>query len=174
MKTDTRPYAEALLQSTKDPLNTDHDLHQLASVISRLPILKHVLVGASLEPAMQRQATLDETLGDFSPLLRRLVDGLLSEGLLDALPAIAVSYRLLLKQEHHVSEVLIETPRALTAGEEKALVETVVAKDQQRIITQSIKPELLGGVRLVVDDVEYDRSLGGALQRLQSNLAPAA
>ena len=86
------------------------------------------------------------------------------------LTAIAQDYRRVLKSSRDVAEVVIETARPLNASDRDQLVRKVVPADRARIVSVAVRPELIGGVRVIVDDVEHDFSLAGALENVKQQL----
>lgn len=166
---EVKNYAEALYQSSTDPVATWQELRQLSGVISGTPLLKQLLLDASVAPVPERHKTIDGLLKNWTPLLRKFVAVIVSEAALPQLPAITEAYRQLLRTAGNVHEVVIETARPLKPAEQAALLGQVKLPGHV-LVTESVKPELIGGARLIIDDVEHDFTLAGALDTLKQQL----
>ncbi len=162
-------YAVGLLQATADPLATWQELDQLAEVVERTPLLRQTLLNASIETASKRRQAIATTLSDFSPLIRQFVDLMIRDNLLARIRAITAAYRQALKTAHNVTDIVIETPEALSEAAQEALLARA-GIDGPRIVRQEIQPGLIGGVKVIIDDIEHDFSVSGALDTLKQQL----
>lgn len=169
-RTDLKNYARALAEASGDRIQTLHELEQAAAIVTRVPLAKQVLLNASIETEDKRQQAIAGLLKDHSPLTRQFLDLTLREGLLDELPRLAQTYRQILKSQYKVAEVQIESAVPLAAADRDSLVAEVVPPGREALVQEVIKPELLGGVRVIVDDREHDLTLSGALDSLKQQL----
>lgn len=162
-----------LLETTPDRLRTLRQLEQLAAVLDRVPLLRQVLADALAGPAGQGRRLTDRLLADFDPALRHLVEALLATGQLAALPKLTQQYRQACRRLDRLSFVTIETPQSLSESDQTALAAAVTPRGRQAVVTEVVKPALLGGVRVIVDDEEQDQTLAGRLTRLTEQLTGA-
>ena len=169
-RTDVKNYAAALARTADDPVETGNELSKLSVVVGRVTLVKQFLLNASMEPPAPRQKVLDRVLRDFSPRMKKFMDILLSDNLLAQLPAIAQAYRQILKKEYGVAEVEIITATPLSSEARQEILEKVLPASRPRIVEEVVDPEVLGGLRVIVDDQEHDHTLGGALESLKQQL----
>ncbi|MBL8724091.1 MAG: ATP synthase F1 subunit delta [Planctomycetes bacterium] len=72
-------------------------------------------------------------------------------------------------------EGVVESPRALGAAELQALTALAGRLSGKKVtLTQALRPELIGGVRLKVGNVLYDGSLLASLEQLEGRLLQAS
>lgn len=163
-------YADALRQAAPMPVELLSELRALADAIRRTPGLQVVLVDAGAKDVKTRDAVVKKALNKVSPLLQRFIATLVTERELAQFDAIVRAYAALLRRTDNLVEIAVETPKELSAAELKRLTSMLDLKKRTPLVTQRITPELIGGLRIVVDDVEHDHSIAGALNRLQNQL----
>jgi F-type H+-transporting ATPase subunit delta len=92
----------------------------------------------------------------------------IDNGRLDALPEIALQYHALVNARSGVSDALIESAFDVDAAQ---LAEVVAALEKRfgRKLTASVevKPELIGGIRVVVGDEVLDTSVKARLEQMK-------
>ncbi len=175
MKTDATPYAEALLQAAKrsDWPRLADQLDALAELLSRNALAGQLLADAAARPAADRLKLVKAVLKGFLPALQQLVARLVADGALDAVPELRDAFRRGYNRRAGLTPVRVETAEPLTAATRKRLVAQLTASGRKPALTEALQPTLIGGLRLVVDDVEYDFSIGGALDRLEQSVRNA-
>lgn len=166
---DYKKYAEALSAASSDPVKTWRELDQATEVIMRTPLLRQVLLSVSVESPDKRTAVMDQTFSDFSPLLRKFIEMVVRDGHIGSITDITRDYLRQLKSTHHVSEVVIETPRPLSESEQQDILGRLPTTGPL-LTTQIVRPELIGGLKVIIDDQEIDLSVGGALTSLKHQL----
>lgn len=162
-------YAAGLLAASSDPLETWRELEQVSEVVGRTPLVRQVLLGASVETRQARRSVIDKTFHGFSPLMRQFIDVVVRDGYISDMTAIARDYLRRLKAKHDVTEVVIETPRALSDDEQRAITDRLDPSGKV-LATQIVRPDLIGGLKVIIDDTEHDFSIDGALSSLKQQL----
>lgn len=172
MKTDATPYAEALLRLSKrsDWSKTAEQLDTLAELLGRNALAGQLLTDAATRPPAERFKLVKNVLRGFTPSLQKLVDRLIEDGTLDAVPDLRDTFRRTYYRAAGLTPVQVETPEPLKPAARAQLIKQLGASGRKPALTESVDPDLIGGMRLIVDDVEYDFSLGGALDRLEQTL----
>lgn len=170
---DAKTYAQGLLEASDDHAATWHGLRQLRDVVGRTPILKQLLTDAATRSEEERDRMLNRVLAEFDPLLRRFVALLLADGELDQLPAITDQYEQLFKKADNIMFVTVETPHRLSAADRQDLTDRLAKTGRRPLLTEKTNRRLIGGLRVIIDDIEYDHSLSGALARVEQQLIAA-
>ena len=167
-----RPYAEALFQVAEkgDLTLARTELDAMASVAAN-PQLRQ-FAGA---PAAAGEQVFDVIasvvgmpLGDASKnLLRTVIDN----GRVAALPEIAAQFQALVNAQSGVSDATIESAYPIDAAQladVKASLEKRFARKLNALVV--VKPELIGGIRVVVGDEVLDTSVAARLQQMKTAL----
>jgi F0F1-type ATP synthase delta subunit len=162
-------YAAALLEATAKPAELWPALQALAEVVSHTPRLVQALVDASTNTDVRRRRLVAKLLPSLPRELTELVLLLTAEQALDLLPEITAQFLTLFRSRNRVVVVTVETPVRLSDAERRSL-ERRLSSGGSVLLTETLKPDLIGGLRLIINDVEHDYSLGGALDRLNAQL----
>lgn len=171
-----RRYAEALFECVQQAsFQQFADDLELAVELTRSAEVEHFLDNPSL-PANERQAVIDDALGDrVSEPVRRLVDLLVRRGKVDELARIAAEYRRLMTRQEGIVDAVAKTALPLTAEETEALRRKVAEIAGQTVnLTIEVDESLIGGVTVRVGDTLYDGSVRGRLERLRERLTTGA
>jgi F-type H+-transporting ATPase subunit delta len=169
LATIARPYAEALFKagagaaqaeqlSALGVIAADGQLRRFADnpkvVTQQVFDLVSGLVKTPLAPAVQN-------------LLRTVIDN----GRVAALPEIAAQFHALVNAQSGVSDAIIESAYPIEAGQ-LADVNAALEKRFGRKLNASVvvKPELIGGIRVVVGDEVLDTSVAARLQQMKTAL----
>jgi len=168
-------YAEAVYASAKGQGAVDAvggDLHAVQQNLAS-PAAKALLTSPDVTPA-ERAAILDKLVAGRHTLTKNLVGVLQHRRRLEVLFSIHDAFRALQMAERGEVEGVAESAHALAADELAALTTLAGRLSGKKVqLTSTVRPELLGGVRLVVGNVLYDGSLRAALDQLQHKLAQA-
>jgi F-type H+-transporting ATPase subunit delta len=169
-----RPYARALLAAARDAGETEAvlaDLEAAAAVLQSDADLAAFLnhPGVANEPKRQ---LLREAFGPrVRPLTLRFLLLLLDKRRFGAFPEILRAYRGLVQEALGLGQGRVETARPLTEAELSALEEAASRWAGRRVrLVPDVRPELIGGARIVLGDRVIDGSMAGALQRLARQL----
>lgn len=91
------------------------------------------------------------------------------------LPDLYPAFRALCMQERGEVEGVVETPRKLGPDDLARLAELAKGLCGKKcLLEQRERPELIGGVRLIVENVLYDGSVLSSLQQLEQKLLSAS
>lgn len=168
-------YAEAVYASAKGQGAVDAvdaDLHAVQQNLASSGA-KALLTSPDVTPN-ERAAILDKLVAGRHTLTKNLVGVLQHRRRLEVLFSIHDAFRTLLMAERGEVEGVAESAHALAADELAALTTLAGRLSGKKVhLTSTVRPELLGGVRLVVGNVLYDGSLRAALDQLQHKLAQA-
>lgn len=168
-------YATALLLAAKAQGAVDAVLHDLEALHPGLQDRTVRALWLSPEVSLQQHTALAQKLAaGRSPLVGNLLHLLLRRRRPEVLFDLAPAFRALVLQERGEVEGVVETPRLLAAEELQALA--VLAQKlcgKKCSLTVRMRPELIGGVRLIVGNVLYDGSVQSALQQLEQQLLTA-
>jgi F-type H+-transporting ATPase subunit delta len=172
LATIARPYAEALFKAIgpQDAQAVSQQVNALASVATD-PQVRQFADNPKVSSAQVFElltSVVKVFLGDGAKnLLRAVIDN----GRLAALPEIASQYQSLVNASSGVSDALIESAFPIDA----AKLDEVQAALEKRFgrklnATVVVKPELIGGVRVVVGDEVLDTSVAARLQQMKTAL----
>lgn len=168
-------YAEAVYASAKGQGAVDAVAADLLAVQQSLasPAAQALLQSPDVTPA-ERAAILDKLVAGRHTLTKNLVGVLQHRRRLEVLFSIHDAFRTLLMAERGEVLGVAESAHALSADELAALTTLAGRLSGKKVqLSSTVRPELLGGVRLVVGNVLYDGSLRAALDQLQHKLAQA-
>ena len=169
-KVDATMYATALMEASKDrPVATWQQRRKLEDALERIPELKRTLVATAALPEKRRRQEVDRLLHEWPLALRRLVEELAAQRALDSLQAIGRAHTRLLQQAGY-PWVRFESARPLSTSEYKNLANALPADRMKMLLEFSVDPDLIGGVRVLYNDHEYDVTIGGGLDRLATAL----
>jgi F-type H+-transporting ATPase subunit delta len=172
LATIARPYAEALFKAIgpQDAQAVSQQVGALAAVAAD-PRVRQFADNPKVSTAQVfdlMTSVAGVFIGDGAKNLLRL---LIDNGRLAALPAIASQYHTLVNASSGVSDALIESAFPIDAVQ-LAEVQTALEKRFGRKLNASValKPELIGGIRVVVGDEVLDTSVAARLQQMKTAL----
>jgi len=106
-----------------------------------------------------------------SPLIANLLAVLLRRRRQEVLPDLYPAFRTLVLQERGEVEGVVETPRPLGQGELQQLEQMAQRLCGRKCsLAVTVRPELIGGVRLIVGNTLYDGSVQATLAQLEQQL----
>jgi F-type H+-transporting ATPase subunit delta len=174
LATIARPYAEALFKaagsgatgltaqvSAVADLAAAPELRQFADNPKTAPTqVFDILAGVALSSGV----TLDTKVG-------KLLQAVIENGRLAALPEIAAQFKTLVNGKTGVSDVAIQSAFAIE-GAQLAEVVTSLEKRFGRKLNAHVEivPELIGGIRAIVGDEVLDTSVKARLEQMKSAL----
>lgn len=165
-------YASALFTLAKDKGAADAVASDLAALHSELHAPgAAALLGSPDVAADERSKILGKLTEGRHELIVNLAGVLQHRRRLEVLKDLPTAYRELLMQDRGEVEGVAESAHPLGDEELKALTDLASRLSGKKVVlTAAHKPELIGGVRLVVGNVLYDGSLRAALEQLESKL----
>jgi F-type H+-transporting ATPase subunit delta len=164
-----RPYAEALFKAVggadagalRDQLNT---LGAIAANAELRQFADNPKVGA--QQVFELVTAAAKTKLD--PKLANLLQAVIDNGRLAALPEVAAQFQALVNARSGSSDAMIESAFPLEGG---ALADVVAALEKRfaRKLNASVNvvPELIGGIRVTVGDEVLDTSVAARLQQMK-------
>lgn len=166
-----RPYAEALFKAAGD---------QAASYLAQVQALAVIGANAQLRQFADHPRTSAQQVYDLigavlreplSPAVGNFLRTVLDNGRLAALPEMAAQYLALVNARSGVSDARIESAFALDAAATAELVQVLEKRFARKLNpTVVVRPELIGGVRVVVGDEVLDTSVAARLQHMKAAL----
>jgi len=169
-------YASALFTLAKEKGAVDAVGSDLAALHAELHAPGAAALLSSPDVALdERSAALAKLTAGRHELVSNLVGVMQHRRRLDVLADLPTAFRELLMVDRGEVEGVAESAHPLGDDELKALTELASRlSGKQVVLTAAHKPELIGGVRLVVGNVLYDGSLRAALDQLQDKLQHSA
>ena len=176
LATIARPYAEALLKASEPAA--------LASLAGEIGALGAVAADEQMRQlADNPKVTSAQVLEVVSSVVRtpsgqalgsaatNLVRTVLENGRFAVLPEIAAQFQALVDRRTGVSQAAIESAYALDDGQLADLKSTMEKRFGRRLeATVTLRPELIGGVRVTVGDEVLDTSIRARLDRMKAAL----
>lgn len=93
----------------------------------------------------------------------------------EVLPDLPGAFTAICRAERGEIEGVVETPRPLGEDDLARLQQMAKALSGKTVLLRvSVRPELIGGVRLVLGNVSYDGSVQSSLQQLEQKLLQAS
>jgi len=169
-------YASALFTLAKDKGAVDAVASDLAALHSELHAPgASALLSSPDVAADERAQVLAKLTEGRHELLVNLVGVLRHRRRLEVLADLPAAFRDLLMQDRGEVEGVAQSAHPLGDDELRSLTELASRLSGKKVVlTAAHKPELIGGVRLVVGNVLYDGSLRAALDQLQNKLQHSA
>ena len=125
-------------------------------------------------PLVARKAAAEALLTGSHELVRRFVELLFAKRREEVLRQLGLAFRRRWLQERNASEGVVESARPLGAAELGELARAMGARLSREVtLSNKIVPELLGGVRVTVENRMLDASLRGRLEGLAKRLYEA-
>lgn len=166
-----RPYAEALFKAAGgNAAALVSEVHALAAVAS-----DHALRQFADHPKTTSQQVFDVVTSvlktALTPHAANFLHTVLDNGRLAALPEMAAQFQALVNAQSGISDARIESAYPIDAA---ALGDVVVALEKRfgrkLNATVDVRPELIGGVRVVVGDEVLDTSVKARLEQMKAAL----
>jgi F-type H+-transporting ATPase subunit delta len=169
LATIARPYAEALFKAGAGA-DESTQLNALARVAGDAQ-LRSFADNPKVSPQQVYDVLAGVTGGALSPKLQSFIRTVLDNGRLAALPEIAAQFQTLINAHTGVSDATVESAFPIDGAQ----LDDVKAALERRFgrklnATVVVKPELIGGVRVVVGDEVLDTSVAARLQQMKTAL----
>jgi F-type H+-transporting ATPase subunit delta len=164
-----RPYAEALFKTTADSA-VAKQMGALAAVAAD-DQLRHLAGNPKASTSLVVNVIGDVLLHKhvkLSPPVANLLQAVIENGRLDALPAIAAQFHALVNAQSGVSDALVESAFPIDAAQLADVVASLEKRFGRKLnASVEVKPELIGGVRVVVGDEVLDTSVKARLEQMK-------
>jgi F-type H+-transporting ATPase subunit delta len=172
----TRRYATALFLAAKAQNAVPQVEAELGAMHAGLQedALQALLLSPEV-PGPERARVLQKLGAGRSPLLQNLLQVLLRRRRLEVLFLLQPAFRALCMQARGEIEGQVETPRPLAPEDLSRLVQLSQQLSGKKCsLAVSVRPELIGGVRLLLGNVLYDGSVKSGLEQLEQRLLQAS
>jgi len=169
LATIARPYAEALFKAGAGTAEADQ-LGALAAVAADAQLRQF-----ADNPKVTSQQVFDLISGvvkaPLAPKVQTFLRTVIDNGRTSALPEIAAQFHALVNAKSGVSDATIESAYPIEAAQ-LADVKTALEKRFGRKLNANVvvKPDLIGGIRVVVGDEVLDTSVAARLQQMKTAL----
>jgi F-type H+-transporting ATPase subunit delta len=169
LATIARPYAEALFKAGVGAAESEQ-VNALAAVAADVQLRQF-----ADNPKVTSQQVFDLIGGvvktPLAPKVQTFLRTVIDNGRTSALPEIAAQFHALVNAQSGVSDATIESAYPIEAGQ-LADVKAALEKRFARKLNASVvvKPELIGGIRVVVGDEVLDTSVAARLQQMKTAL----
>jgi F-type H+-transporting ATPase subunit delta len=170
-----RPYAEALFKAARGPASATllGEVEALAGV-SADTVLRQFADNPKIE-ANTVFNVVSDVLGRKGVVLgaaaQNLLRTVLDNGRLNALPAIAAQFHTLVSAQSGVSDATIESAFPIEDAQLAEVVAMLEKRFERKLnATVVVRPELIGGIRVVVGDEVLDTSVAARLQQMKTAL----
>jgi F-type H+-transporting ATPase subunit delta len=169
LATIARPYAEALYKAGAGAAEAEQ-MHALAAIAADERMRQF-----ADNPRVEVQQVVDLVSGvikaQLAPKVQSLLHTVLDNGRFSALPEIAAQFHALVNAQSGIADAIIESAYPIETAQ-LADVNTALEKRFARKLnaTVVVKPELIGGIRVVVGDEVLDTSVAARLQQMKAAL----
>lgn len=171
-----KQYASAIYQVSAAEGTGEAILKQLEDVAGLIKESEQVLLfwkHPQIKPAAKLKAVEELLQIEFLPETKRFLELLLSKGRNDILEEILTNFKQLQRVDQGVLVVKVSTSKALNRDEEEKLVSRLKKEHQKEILLQKqVLPDLLGGIRIQVEDTVYDSTIRRRLDKMREVLLP--
>jgi F-type H+-transporting ATPase subunit delta len=163
-----RPYAEALFKAAgTDPVALSQQVQALADVAAQ-PQLQQFADDPKVEPAQVAQVITSVIGTPLSPAAGNLLDLVIQNGRLAALPEIAAQFHALVNASSGVSDATVYSAFPIDAPALGDVVAVLERRFGRKLNAQVVvDPELIGGIRVVVGDEVLDTSVKARLEQMR-------
>jgi F-type H+-transporting ATPase subunit delta len=145
-------------------------LSDFAAAIEQSPELRSVLRNPQLDPTAKAEI-LSDIVGDEDQLFKNFLLVVAEKGRAGELEEIAREFERLMAREERRLTVELTTARELTDDEAKAIVAQIEKAAGRKVeATQTVDPDIVGGIVLTAGSHRADASVRGRLERLRQEL----
>jgi F-type H+-transporting ATPase subunit delta len=164
-----RPYAEALFKAVPagDSPSAAAQLEELA-VVSQDEHLKVFADSPKADAGQVFEVITSATRTALDTRVKNLLQVVIENGRLAALPEIAAQFQVLVNASGGVSDATVYSAFPIDAAQLAELVATLEKRFARKLNAHvEIDPELIGGVRVVVGDEVLDTSVRARLEQMK-------
>jgi len=163
-----RPYAEALFKAAgTDQAALVQQVQALAQVAAQ-PQLLQFADDPKVEPAQIAQLVGSVLGAPLSPAASNLLELIIQNGRLAALPEIAAQFHALVNASSGVSDATIYSAFVIELPQLNEVVSALERRFKRKLNAHVvIDPELIGGIRVVVGDEVLDTSVRARLEQMR-------
>lgn len=170
-----RPYAKALFEHAVDTQSLEAWLQILEAMacVTLDPAANEFLNHPSATDAQKASILVAPFPADFpeAPVVKRWVELLVAQGRVLAIPTIYEQFLALKREFEQCMAVKVTSFSALTAKQEKALVEKLTRQLKRQVVLEVHEdPSLMGGMMIHAGDWVMDGSVRTQLRTLYTNL----
>jgi F-type H+-transporting ATPase subunit delta len=164
-----RPYAEALFKAGAGAAEAEQ-VHALAAVAADAA-LRRFADNPKVSPQQVHDVIGAVARTALSPKIEAFLRTVLDNGRLAALPEIAAQFQALVNARSGVSDAVIESAYPIDAAALGDVVATLEKRFGRKLkASVAVKPELIGGIRVVVGDEVLDTSVRARLEQMKTAL----
>jgi F-type H+-transporting ATPase subunit delta len=172
LATIARPYAEALFKAigAADAQAVSEQVSALAAVAADAQVLQFA-DNPKVAPAQVFDLITSAVKGTIGDGAKNLLRAVIDNGRLAALPEIAAQYHALVSARSGISDAVVESAFAIDGAQldgVKAALEMRFGRKLNASVV--VKPELIGGIRVVVGDEVLDTSVRARLEQMKTAL----
>jgi len=175
LATIARPYAEALFQVAVkgDLAQSSAQLNALAAVAADERMRQFAddpkVTGEQVQALMVSVAGMPLAASSMN-----LLDTVIANGRLAALPEIAAQFHALVSQRSGMADATVYSAYPIDAAQLADVMQALEARFGRKLnATVQLEPELIGGVRVVVGDEVLDTSVRARLAQMKAALTAA-
>ena len=173
LATIARPYAEALFKASAgaDRAGLASQVEALAAVAAD-ERLRQFADNPNATPAQVFGVVTSVASAALSDAAKNLLQTVIDNGRLAALPQVAEQFRKLVNAQAGVSDAVIQSAFAIDDAQLAEVVATLERRFGRKLNARvEIDPELIGGIRAVVGDEVLDTSVKARLEQMKVALA---
>ncbi|MBP9743347.1 MAG: F0F1 ATP synthase subunit delta [Burkholderiales bacterium] len=166
------PYANAAFEIAKSSNMLDKWLNDLKSlaIVANSSEFTDLINNPLLEKDMILNILCGFTSNEVADI-RHLLSLLYDNDRLAALSQLYVLFEQKVECERNVAQAVIQSAFAISEADKKKLEQKLTDKFGKSITaTVEINPELIGGIRVLVNDIVIDASIKGSLDKLTAQL----
>lgn len=166
------PYANAIFEIAKANNSIDKWLSYL-STMSDVSKLEGFKLAVS-NPTLSKDVIVDillSAINNQEQSLNSFINLLMQNNRINLLDVIYLSYKKIVDQYLNNDQAIIETAFLINDKDKKDL-ENILSKKFGKNISATIKvnPDLIGGIKIILDDVVIDSSIKGNINRMFSKV----
>lgn len=166
-------YGGSLYDLAAEENLTDQLMQELQTAVDSIeaepPYLR--LLATPSVPKKERCALLDKAFEGAHPYLVNFLKLLCEEGMIAELPGVLRAYRDRYNADHDILEVTAVSAIALTAPtREKLLAKLQMMTGKNIVLTETVDPTVLGGLRLDLGGTRLDGTVQRHLERLREEI----
>jgi len=171
-------YAKALFYAAQDKglvAEAETQLKLIVDVVKGNAEFRAFLAAPNITLETKKQTLLQAFGAEVSPLVLNTVSLLIERGREGELAGVLAAYLQIAGEALRRADAHVVSPAPLSEEEQAKLADKFGALLGKKVrVTNSVDPELLGGLTVRIGDTLYDGSLKGKLERLDKTLQSAA